>query len=160
MPRKCSTRCVPRVSVQRRGPHVAGGGGGGLTDSSSPSLSLSTGSSSSPQSANTMGDQALQLAALPLVAKLNERSRSELSKYLAKQIWNKQDRQYILNVLAQLLLIKECTLLIGRHLRPLLLDLLERNVNAIKGPVFNHDLHERLCVAMSKLIDISPDAIL
>ncbi|XP_067841398.1 midasin [Heptranchias perlo] len=74
-------------------------------------------------------------------------------------IWNKQDRQCILNVLAQLLLDKECTLLIGRHLRPLLLDLLERNVKAIKGGAFNHDLHERLCVAMSKLIDISPDVI-
>ncbi|XP_072912476.1 midasin [Hemitrygon akajei] len=107
-----------------------------------------------------MGDMAFQLAALPLIAKLNERSRSELNKYLAKQIWNKQDRQCILNTLAQLLLDKECTLLIGRHLRPLLLDLLERNVKAIKAPAFNHDLHERLCVAMSKLIDVSPDVIL
>uniref|UniRef100_UPI00398F5005 midasin isoform X2 n=1 Tax=Pristiophorus japonicus TaxID=55135 RepID=UPI00398F5005 len=100
-----------------------------------------------------------QLASLPLIAKLNDKSRSELNKYLAKQIWNKHDRQCILNALAQLLLDKECTLLIGRHLRPLLLDLLERNVQAIKGSVFNHDLHERLCVAMSKLIDISPDVI-
>ncbi|XP_069743424.1 midasin [Narcine bancroftii] len=107
-----------------------------------------------------MRDLAFQLAALPLIAKLNERSRSELNKYSTKQIWNKQDRQCILNILAQLLLDKECTLLIGRQLRPLLLDLLERNVKVIKGPVFNHDLHERLCVAMSKLIDVSPDVIM
>ncbi|XP_078068621.1 midasin [Mustelus asterias] len=101
-----------------------------------------------------------QLSSLALIAKLNDRSRSELSKFLTRQIWSEQDRQCILNTLAQLLLDKECTLLIGRHLRPLLLDLLERNVQTIKGAVFNHDLHERLCVAMSKLIDISPDVVL
>uniref|UniRef100_A0A4W3JTX9 Midasin n=1 Tax=Callorhinchus milii TaxID=7868 RepID=A0A4W3JTX9_CALMI len=75
-------------------------------------------------------------------------------------IWTRQDRQCILNVLAQLLLDKECTLLIGRHLRPILLDLLERNAQAAKGDgQFNHDAHERLCVAMSRLVDISPDVI-
>ncbi|XP_067882619.1 midasin [Heterodontus francisci] len=106
-----------------------------------------------------MEDLQFQLSSLALIAKLSDKSRSELSKYLAKQVWNKQDRQCILNAFAQLLLDKECTLLIGRHLRPLLLDLLERNVQMIKGVVFNHDLHERLCVAMSKLLDISPDVI-
>uniref|UniRef100_A0A4W3JQN7 Midasin n=1 Tax=Callorhinchus milii TaxID=7868 RepID=A0A4W3JQN7_CALMI len=76
------------------------------------------------------------------------------------RIWTRQDRQCILNVLAQLLLDKECTLLIGRHLRPILLDLLERNAQAAKGDgQFNHDAHERLCVAMSRLVDISPDVI-
>ncbi|XP_078398522.1 midasin [Cetorhinus maximus] len=100
-----------------------------------------------------------RLSSLALIAKLNDRSRSELNKFLTRQIWNEQDRQCILNTLAQLLLDKECTLLIGRHLRPLLLDLLERNVQTIKGALFNHDLHERLCVAMCKLIDISPDVI-
>uniref|UniRef100_A0A4W3JDL5 Midasin n=1 Tax=Callorhinchus milii TaxID=7868 RepID=A0A4W3JDL5_CALMI len=100
------------------------------------------------------------LSSLPLIAKLNEKSRSDLNKYLAKQIWTRQDRQCILNVLAQLLLDKECTLLIGRHLRPILLDLLERNAQAAKGDgQFNHDAHERLCVAMSRLVDISPDVI-
>uniref|UniRef100_A0A8D0G919 ATPase dynein-related AAA domain-containing protein n=1 Tax=Sphenodon punctatus TaxID=8508 RepID=A0A8D0G919_SPHPU len=80
--------------------------------------------------------------------------------FLFLQIWTPQDRQCILNALAQLLLDKECTLLIGRQLRPILLDLLERNAEAIKaGGQINHDLHERLCVAMSKLIDVHPDVL-
>ncbi|XP_048386295.2 midasin [Stegostoma tigrinum] len=106
-----------------------------------------------------MEDLEFQFSSLALIAKLNDKSGSELNKYLTKQIWNEQDRQCILGILAQLLLDKDCTLLIGRHLRPLLLDLLERNVRTIKGATFNHDLHERLCVAMSKLVDVSPDVI-
>lgn len=75
------------------------------------------------------------------------------------QIWSQQDRQSILECLAQLLLQKDHTLLIGRHLRPLVLDLLERNAEKVKaGGRINHDLHERLCVALSKLLGISPDA--
>uniref|UniRef100_A0A670YH89 Midasin n=1 Tax=Pseudonaja textilis TaxID=8673 RepID=A0A670YH89_PSETE len=59
-----------------------------------------------------------------------------------------------------LLLDKECTLLIGRQLRPILLDLLERNAETIKScGQINHDLHERLCVAMSKLIGDHPDVM-
>uniref|UniRef100_A0A8C3BNE5 Midasin n=1 Tax=Cairina moschata TaxID=8855 RepID=A0A8C3BNE5_CAIMO len=61
---------------------------------------------------------------------------------------------------SQLLLDKECTLLIGRQLRPILLDLLERNAEAIKaGGQINHDRHERLCVAMSKLVADHPDVL-
>lgn len=75
------------------------------------------------------------------------------------QIWSQQDRQCILECLAQLLLEKDYTLLIARHLRPLVLDLLERNAERVKaGGRINHDLHERLCVALSKLLGISPDA--
>uniref|UniRef100_A0A665V858 Midasin n=1 Tax=Echeneis naucrates TaxID=173247 RepID=A0A665V858_ECHNA len=70
-----------------------------------------------------------------------------------------QDRQCILDCLAQLLLEKDYTLLIARHLRPLILDLLERNAERVRsGGRINHDLHERLCVALSKLLSISPDA--
>uniref|UniRef100_A0A8D2MCK3 Midasin n=1 Tax=Zonotrichia albicollis TaxID=44394 RepID=A0A8D2MCK3_ZONAL len=59
-----------------------------------------------------------------------------------------------------MLLDKECTLLIGRQLRPILLDLLERNAEAIKaGGQINHDRHERLCVAMSKLLADHPDVM-
>ncbi|KAJ7398225.1 hypothetical protein BTVI_127123 [Pitangus sulphuratus] len=76
------------------------------------------------------------------------------------EIWTQQDRQCILNTLAQLLLDKECTLLIGRQVRPILLDLLERNAEAIKaGGQINHDRHERLCVAMSKLVADHPDVL-
>lgn len=61
--------------------------------------------------------------------------------------------------LAQLLLEKDYTLLVARHMRPLILDLLERNAERIKADVrLNHDLHERLCVAVSKLLSVSPDA--
>ncbi|XP_010074420.1 PREDICTED: midasin-like, partial [Pterocles gutturalis] len=75
-------------------------------------------------------------------------------------IWTQQDRQCILDTLAQLLLDKECTLLIGRQVRPILLDLLERNAEAIKaGGQINHDRHERLCVAMSKLVADHPDVL-
>jgi len=50
--------------------------------------------------------------------------------------------------------------LIGRQVRPILLDLLERNAEAIKaGGQINHDRHERLCVAMSKLVADHPDVL-
>uniref|UniRef100_A0A672UWV8 Midasin n=1 Tax=Strigops habroptila TaxID=2489341 RepID=A0A672UWV8_STRHB len=76
------------------------------------------------------------------------------------RIWTQQDRQCILDALAQLLLDKECTLLIGRQVRPILLDLLERNAEAIKADgQINHDRHERLCVAMSKLVADHPDVL-
>ncbi|KAJ6665782.1 hypothetical protein lerEdw1_001254 [Lerista edwardsae] len=103
----------------------------------------------------------LSLAApLQLIAQRNERSSGELSRFLAKQIWSQQDRQCILSALAHLLLDKECTLLIGRQFRPILLDLLERNAEVIKsGGQINHDLHERLCVALSKLIGDHPDVM-
>lgn len=78
---------------------------------------------------------------------------------MSPQIWNQQDRQCVLESLAQLLLEKDYTLLIARHLRPLTLDLLERNAERVKaGGRMSHDLHERLCVAVSKLLSISPDA--
>uniref|UniRef100_A0AAR2JB73 Midasin n=1 Tax=Pygocentrus nattereri TaxID=42514 RepID=A0AAR2JB73_PYGNA len=75
------------------------------------------------------------------------------------RVVNYINMQCILGCLAQLLLEKDYTLLIARHLRPLILDLLERNAERIKVDVrLNHDLHERLCVAVSKLLSISPDA--
>ncbi|MEE6475824.1 hypothetical protein FKM82_010868 [Ascaphus truei] len=99
----------------------------------------------------------LSLSGLRTIA---QRSGGDLSNYLSKQIWSPQDRQAILTTLAHLLLDKECTLLIGRQLRPLLLDLLERNAESIKtGAQINHDLHERLCVAMSRLVNIHPDVL-
>nr|XP_056712126.1 midasin [Euleptes europaea] len=103
----------------------------------------------------------LRLAApLQLVAQRNERSGGELGRFLAKQVWNQQDRQCILSALAQLLLDKECTLLISRQFRSILLDLLERNVEVIKASgQINHDLHERFCVAISKLIGDHPDVM-
>ncbi|XP_008565442.1 PREDICTED: midasin [Galeopterus variegatus] len=104
----------------------------------------------------------LEVAATPLrlIAAKNEKSHSELGRFLAKQVWTPQDRQCVLSTLAQLLLDKDCTLLVGRQLRPLLLDLLERNAEAIKaGGQINHDLHERLCVSMSKLIGNHPDVL-
>ncbi|KAF7254597.1 Midasin [Varanus komodoensis] len=103
-------------------------------------------------------------APLQLVVQRSERSSGELSRFLAKQIWSQQDRQCILSALAQLLVDKEYTLLIGRQFRPIVLDLLERNAEIIKSSgQINHDLHERLCVAMSKLIgdhhDVMPFAL-
>uniref|UniRef100_A0A670YNZ0 Midasin n=1 Tax=Pseudonaja textilis TaxID=8673 RepID=A0A670YNZ0_PSETE len=83
----------------------------------------------------------------------------QLPEFLSKPCYH-QDRQCILTALSQLLLDKECTLLIGRQLRPILLDLLERNAETIKScGQINHDLHERLCVAMSKLIGDHPDVM-
>lgn len=104
----------------------------------------------------------LELVAGPLrlIASKNEKSRGELSRFLTKPVWTPQDRQCILDSLAQLLLDKDYTLLLGRQLRPILLDLLERNAKAIKtGGQINHDLHERLSVSMSKLIGSHPDVL-
>ncbi|XP_075869163.1 midasin [Nelusetta ayraudi] len=101
----------------------------------------------------------LSLSSLATISRHVDKSHNELNQYLAKQIWNQQDRQCILESLAHLLLQKDHTLLIGRHLRPLVLDLLERNAEKVKaGGRINHDLHERLCVALSKLLGVSPDA--
>ncbi|XP_061845412.1 midasin [Colius striatus] len=108
-----------------------------------------------------MADMRFRLAEpLQLLARRNEKSSAELNRFLAKQIWTQQDRQCILDTLAQLLLDKECTLLVGRQVRPILLDLLERNAEAIRaGGQINHDRHERLCVAMSKLVADHPDVL-
>ncbi|GAA6099361.1 midasin isoform X1 [Tachysurus ichikawai] len=101
----------------------------------------------------------LSLASLATISRHVEKSHGELSKYLTKQIWSQQDRHGVLCLLAQLLIEKEYTLLIARHLRLFVLDLLERNAERIKKDVrLNHDLHERLCVALSKLLSVSPDA--
>uniref|UniRef100_A0A3P8WSX5 Midasin n=1 Tax=Cynoglossus semilaevis TaxID=244447 RepID=A0A3P8WSX5_CYNSE len=101
----------------------------------------------------------LSLSSLSTISRHVDRSRNELGQYLSKQIWSQQDRQCILDCLAHLLLEKDYTLLIARHLRPLILDLLERNVDRVRaGGRINHDLHERLCVALSKLLSISPVA--
>ncbi|KAM4522940.1 midasin [Odontesthes bonariensis] len=100
----------------------------------------------------------LSLSSLGTISRQVDKSHNELSRYLSKQIWSQQDRKCILECLAQLLLEKDYTLLIARHLRPLILDLLERNAERVRaGGRINHDLHERLCVALSKLLDISPD---
>ncbi|XP_036943295.1 midasin isoform X1 [Acanthopagrus latus] len=101
----------------------------------------------------------LSLSSLGTISRHVDKSHNDLSQYLSKQIWSQQDRQCILECLAQLLLEKDYTLLIARHLRPLVLDLLERNAERVKaGGRINHDLHERLCVALSKLLGVSPDA--
>ncbi|XP_010765260.1 midasin-like [Notothenia coriiceps] len=101
----------------------------------------------------------LSLPSLGTISRHVDKSHNELSQYLSKQIWSQQDRQCILDCVSQLLLEKDYTLLIARHLRPLVLDLLERNAERVRaGGRISHDLHERLCVALSKLLGISPDA--
>nr|XP_057921265.1 midasin [Doryrhamphus excisus] len=99
----------------------------------------------------------LSLSSLGIISK--HIKNNQLHQYLSKQIWNQQDRQCILECLAQLLVEKDGTLLVARHLRPLVLDLLERNAKRVKtNGRISHDLHERLCVALSKLVYFSPDA--
>ncbi|XP_034018727.1 midasin-like [Thalassophryne amazonica] len=101
----------------------------------------------------------LNLSSLSIIWRQTDKSPNQLSQCLSKQIWSQQDRQDILECLSQLLLEKDHTLLIARHLRPLVLDLLERNAERVRaGGTINHDLHERLCVALSKLLRVSPDA--
>ncbi|KAJ3606919.1 hypothetical protein NHX12_026435, partial [Muraenolepis orangiensis] len=100
----------------------------------------------------------VSLSALGSIARHVDKTHHQLSEYLDKQIWSQHDRQCILGCLAGLLLEKDYTLLVARHLRPLVLDLLERNAERVKaGGRINHDLHERLCVALSKLLGIHPD---
>ncbi|KAK7907514.1 hypothetical protein WMY93_016126 [Mugilogobius chulae] len=101
----------------------------------------------------------LSLTSLGTISRHVDSRQNQLSQYLSKQIWSQQDRQCILDCLAQLLLEKNYTLLITRHLRTLVLDLLERNAQRVIAiDKFNHDLHERLCVALSKVLNICPDA--
>ncbi|XP_077366934.1 midasin isoform X3 [Festucalex cinctus] len=101
----------------------------------------------------------LDPSALATICRHIDESHNQLSQFLSKQIWSQQDRHCILEYLAQVLLEKDYTLLIARHLRPIVLDLLERNAERVKANGrINHDLHERLCVALSKLLCISPDA--
>ncbi|XP_011610045.2 midasin isoform X2 [Takifugu rubripes] len=108
---------------------------------------------------DTMENLELSLSSLGILSKHVDKNHNHLAQYLSKQVWNQQDRQCVLGALAQLLLEKDYTLLIARHLRPFILDLLERNAERVKaGGRVSHDLHERLCVAVSKLLNISPDA--
>lgn len=108
---------------------------------------------------DTMENLELNLTSLGIISRHVDRSQNQLTQYLSKQIWSQQDRQCILECLAQLLLEKDYTVLIARHLRPLVLDLLERNAQRVRaGGRTSHDLHERLCVALSKVLHISPDA--
>ncbi|MED6248455.1 AAA ATPase midasin, partial [Ataeniobius toweri] len=101
----------------------------------------------------------VNLSSLAVISRHVDKSHNQISQYLSKQIWSQQDRQSILECLAQLLLEKDYTLLIAHHVRPLILDLLERNAERVQaGGQINHDLHERLCVALSRLLGISPDA--
>ncbi|MEQ2214454.1 hypothetical protein XENOCAPTIV_007945, partial [Xenoophorus captivus] len=89
----------------------------------------------------------VNLSSLAVISRHVDKSHNQISQYLSKQC------------LAQLLLEKDYTLLIARHVRPLILDLLERNAERVQaGGQINHDLHERLCVALSRLLGISPDA--
>ncbi|XP_061756335.1 midasin isoform X2 [Nerophis ophidion] len=100
----------------------------------------------------------LNLSSLGIICR-HINNNNQLRQYLSKQIWSQQDRRHILECLAQLLLEKDYTLLVARHLRPLVLDLLERNAERVKtNGSTSHDLHERLCVALSKLIGFNPDA--
>ncbi|KAK7809871.1 hypothetical protein U0070_007727 [Myodes glareolus] len=127
-----------------------------------PCWSVFGGDSVAQSGRETMEHLSVELLAGPLrlIADKNEKSRGELTRFLTKAVWTPQDRQCILNSLAQLLLDKDYTLLLGRQLRPILLDLLERNAEAIKsGGQVNHDLHERLSVSMSKLIGNHPDVL-
>ncbi|XP_049611993.1 midasin isoform X4 [Syngnathus scovelli] len=106
-----------------------------------------------------MGDLELSPSTLATICSHIDENHSQLGRFLSKQVWSQHDRHNILECLAQLLLEKDYTLLIARHLRPLVLDLLERNAERVKSNGrINHDLHERLCVALSKLLCISPDA--
>uniref|UniRef100_A0A3P9MDK6 Midasin n=1 Tax=Oryzias latipes TaxID=8090 RepID=A0A3P9MDK6_ORYLA len=101
----------------------------------------------------------VSLSCLGFICRHADKSQRELKHLLSKQIWNHDDRRCILECLAQLLLEKEHTLLIARHLRPLVLDLLERSAQRVRaGGRIHHDLHERLCVALSRLLGICPDA--
>ncbi|KAM5286744.1 midasin isoform 2-T2 [Hipposideros larvatus] len=158
----CSPTCAafPPVLEELLRPLFVGGVVGG--SSWAPSVKQGALVAARGRGSAIMEHLLLEVAAAPLrlIAAKNEKSRSELGRFLTKQVWTPQDRQCILSTLAQLLLDKDCTVLVGRQLRPILLDLLERNAEAIKaGGQVNHDLHERLCVSMSKLIGSHPDVL-
>ncbi|XP_069167675.1 LOW QUALITY PROTEIN: midasin-like [Procambarus clarkii] len=82
--------------------------------------------------------------------------------HLAKENWDKNDRELVLQSCGQSLLDPQLTLTVGVHLRPWLLELLGRartaSVKTFQTGGGN-TLHLALCVALSKLVTISNDAI-
>ncbi|XP_038059526.1 midasin-like [Patiria miniata] len=83
---------------------------------------------------------------------------STCRELLAKQIWGPQDRQQLLSTLSKYFLYPQCTLPVAEAFRPILLDVLERAGQAVvtRGR-FCLQEHERLCVAVGKVLDLHPD---
>ncbi|XP_076823935.1 midasin-like isoform X3 [Clavelina lepadiformis] len=96
-------------------------------------------------------------APLELICKQNNSLKKELVKYLAKQIWNPQDRQHLLSSLATLLVNsdnKSCVE-IAKAFGPLTIDLLHRYCSKLKSLVFDDEeaiaTHERICIVIGWL---------
>ncbi|XP_070579649.1 LOW QUALITY PROTEIN: midasin-like [Ptychodera flava] len=101
-------------------------------------------------------------AALDLITEsvVHDQLVSSLQVFQAKQIWTPHDRHEILETLAKYLIVPSCTISIGRAFRPLILDLLDRTLSkASKGRHWKYDQHEQLCIALGKLVHITPDAL-
>ncbi|XP_022106859.1 midasin-like [Acanthaster planci] len=84
---------------------------------------------------------------------------STCQELLAKQIWTPSDRQHLLSTLSKYLLHPQCTIPVAEAFRPVLLDLLERAGHTVTtGGRFCLQEHERLCVALGKILERHPDA--
>ncbi|XP_033635662.1 midasin-like [Asterias rubens] len=84
---------------------------------------------------------------------------SYCQELLAKQIWTPADRQQLLAKLSEYLPHPQCTLPIAVAFRPILLELLERAGKQLRTrDCFSLEGHERLCIALGRLLSLHPDA--
>lgn len=83
-----------------------------------------------------------------------------LTLFVILQIWSPQDRQALLQSLASLLLHANCTVDVAAAFPGLILDLLHRAKDLVEDRNGKVDWvqHQRLCIALSKIVHISSDA--
>ncbi|XP_045137299.1 midasin-like isoform X1 [Portunus trituberculatus] len=107
------------------------------------------------------GEMGLRSALLKLCHK-DQACCSIFKEHLEKKKWNANDVEHLFRKLGQSLLDPHLTLLLGIHLRPWLLELLGRAQVAAKKTISSgsgSDLHLALCIALSKLVAFSGDAV-
>lgn len=76
------------------------------------------------------------------------------------KIWNPRDRTALLEVLSEYLARPECSAHVLRSFRPLSLELLQRaEKHVTKNGTIDWLSHQRFCVALSKTLDISDEAL-
>ncbi|XP_074663231.1 midasin-like [Tubulanus polymorphus] len=92
---------------------------------------------------------------LESVCRQNKTCGERFKDFLSKQIWTVRDRNLVLDVAAQLFFDSNCTIDICHAFRPVLLEVLHRT----KTYARTHLQYQHLSIALSKVLNICPDAI-
>ncbi|XP_076466261.1 midasin-like [Babylonia areolata] len=96
--------------------------------------------------------------ALDLLCKNNATCSAELRTFLAKQIWNVQDRETVLTRLSKLFLHLDCVVDIGCYFRPLVLDIASRTKKSVLAEGHaNVRLQRKLAVALGMVLPVCPE---